>query len=111
MGYSSLSAEQLTKRRFATPQQEMAHHKNAFRRLPKAPPRPPDARRNPRQGRWSVKIYDDDFIFYKEIRLKSGKSGDDDDLMERVMHRAANAFGAVIFRWHLNGRISHVTEY
>ena len=111
MGYSSLSAQELNKRRFATPQQEMAYHKNKFRNLPKAPPRPRDARENPRQGKWSVKIYDDDFIFYKEIRLKPGRSGDDDNVMERVMYRAANAYGAVIFRWHLNGRISHVSEY
>ena len=111
MGYSSLSAQELNKRRFATPQQEMAYHKNKFRRLPKAPPRPRDARQNPRQGKWTVKIYDDDFIFYKEIRLKPGVSGDDDAVMERVMSRAANAYGAVIFRWHLDGRISNVTNY
>jgi hypothetical protein len=101
----------INKRRFATPQQEMAYHKNKFRRLPKAPPRPRDVRQNPRQGKWSVKIYDDDFIFYKEIRLKPGRSGDVDSIMEAVMSRMANSYGAVIFRWYLNGRISHVTEY
>jgi len=109
MGYSSLSAEQLIK---VDPRNPYPKARAAFMRLPKPPPLPPEARFRPgRQGRWSVKLYTDDFEYIKEVRLKAGRSGDDQLLQERIMGRAAQGYGATIFRWHLNGRISHVTEY
>ena len=125
MGYSSLSTDLLTKRgrgtgrharpgtraRFATAQQEYAHNKAAFMRLPKSPRLYIKNRKNPRQGRWTVKCYTDDFNLVTTRHLKSGVSGDDEHVMEVMMYKVANSFGAVIFRWHLNGRISHVSEY